>query len=105
MRRALALALLLLAAPLAAQVPGVPAPEAIPQITPEEQKRLDDFVSAASHGMKFFERGDMPSAYEQFVAADAIYPNHPTVVYDMAVLLVRLGRLAEAQEKVDLYLS
>ncbi|HSN69312.1 MAG TPA: tetratricopeptide repeat protein [Thermoanaerobaculia bacterium] len=105
MRRALALALLLLAAPLAAQVSDVPAAEAPPQITPDEQKRQDDFVSAASHGMKFFERGDMASAYEQFVAADAIYPNHPTVVYDMAVLLVRLGRLAEAQEKVDLYLS
>jgi tetratricopeptide (TPR) repeat protein len=109
-RRLLALALLLVALPLAAQPSGEPPtePAAAPAPAPlsrEEQKRHDDFVSAASHGMKFFERGDIASAYEQFVAADGIYPNHPTVVYDMAVLLVRLGRLAEAQEKVDLYLS
>ncbi len=81
-----------------------PAPVTASQ-SPADEKRQDEFVSAASHGIKFFERGDIASAYEQFVAADAIYPNHPTVVYDMAVLLVRLGRLAEAQEKVDLYLS
>lgn len=100
-------AFLFLALPALAQVPAdvaAPPPAGEP-LAQEEQKRQDDFVSAASHGIKFFERGDVASAYEQFVAADAIYPNHPTVLYDMAVLLVRLGRLAEAQEKVDLYLS
>jgi hypothetical protein len=102
-RAGLALLAFLVALPLAAQEPPGVAPDEPVELTQEEQQKREEFVNAASHGVKFFERGDIASAYEQFVAADGIYPNHPTVVYNMAVLLVRLGRLAEAQEKVDLY--
>lgn len=114
LRILMAAALGLVAASLSAATdapPPRPAPAALAALagpgplSQEDQQRQDEFVSAASHGLKFFERGDIASAYEQFVAADAIYPNHSTVVYDMAVLLVRLGRLAEAQEKVDLYFA
>ena len=65
----------------------------------------DEFVRAAKFATRYFELGDMTSAYERFQEANAIVPNHPAILYDTAVVLVKMGRYAEAEEKIQTYLS
>jgi tetratricopeptide (TPR) repeat protein len=48
---------------------------------------------------------DYAAAYDQFAKADALQPDNPGVLYDMAVLLAKSGRWSEAQRKVDRYLQ
>lgn len=63
----------------------------------------DDFAKAAFFGKKFFDLKEYTSAYEQFARADAVKPDDPAVLYDMALVLAKAGRYAEAQVKVDRY--
>ncbi len=66
---------------------------------------LEEFTKAVFFGRKFFEMKDYASAYDQFAKADALQPDNPGVLYDMAVLLAKSSRYSEAQTKVDRYLQ
>jgi tetratricopeptide (TPR) repeat protein len=65
----------------------------------------DDFAKAVFFGRKFADMNDYAAAYDQFAKAEALQPDNPAVIYDMAVLLAKSGRWSEAQRKVDRYLQ
>lgn len=92
---ALAVIALLIAIPLFAQEP---APAPVPA-----DANSDEFAKAVYFGKKFFELGDYTNAFAQFAKADALQPDQPGVLYDMAMLLARAGRYSESQAKVDRY--
>lgn len=95
-------------APAPVPAPATPPPVATPAATPAAALRpeiAEDFVKAVFFGRKFFELKDYPSAYDQFVKADALQADHPTVLYDMALVLAKAGRYSDAQVKVDRYLQ
>lgn len=123
--RTLVLALSFVAAAAAAQQVPPPAtavplanastletPATAPQQTappvaaaPAGPTNAEEFVKAAFFGRKFFDMKDYASAYDQFAKADALQPDNPGVLYDMALLLAKSGRYSEAQTKVDRYLQ
>lgn len=74
-----------------------PAPAAVVDSTVEE------FEKAAFFGRKFFDLKEYGSAFDQFAKAEAIRPDHPAVLYNMALVLAKAGRFAEAQVRVDRY--
>ncbi|HEX2836077.1 MAG TPA: tetratricopeptide repeat protein [Thermoanaerobaculia bacterium] len=93
---------------LQAQESPVPAPAPQAQTaTPAAAPSANDeeFTKAAFFGHRFAELGEYASAYEQFEKANAIKPDDPAVLYDMAVVLARAGRYSDAQVKVDRYLQ
>ena len=65
----------------------------------------EEFDKAVFFGRKFADLGEFASAYEHYAKADALKADQPAVLYNMAVLLARLGRYAESQVKVDRYLQ
>lgn len=69
-----------------------------------EAKRIE-VMRATVFAEKYFALGDYASALEQYSRADAILPNHPAVLFNTALILSRVGRLAEAQTKIDSYLQ
>jgi YD repeat-containing protein len=75
-----------------------PAPQAAPQAT-------EEFTKAFFFGRKFADMKDYPSAFDQFKKADALQPDNPAVLYDMAVVLAKAGRYSEAQTKTDRYMQ
>jgi len=110
------IALLLLAA--LAQEPPTPAPAPAPapapsgapapppaQTPPASDPHPEEFAKAVFFGKKFAYMKDYTSAYEQFAKADALQPDNPAVLYDMAAILAKAGRYSEAQTKVDRYLQ
>jgi hypothetical protein len=86
--------------PAPAPVPAAPAPQpaASAAMPPSEE-----FVKAVYFGKKFADRKDYATAYQHFAKADALQPDVPGVLYNMGVLLARVGRYSEAQAKVDRY--
>lgn len=87
--------ILLLVLPLSAFAQDVPASPA----------NDEEFAKSVFFGKKFADMGDYASAYDNLAKADALKPDQPTVLYDMAVVLARAGRYSEAQVKVDRYLQ
>lgn len=65
----------------------------------------EEFTRFVFFGKKFADLGEYASAYEQFAKADALKPDQPAVLYNMAVVLARAGRYSESQVKVDRYLQ
>ena len=65
----------------------------------------DEFTKAVFFGKKFADMGEYASAVEQYTKADAATPDQPAVLYNLAVVLARAGRYAEAQVKADRYLE
>ena len=65
----------------------------------------EDFAKAVFFGRKFADMNDYAAAYDQFAKAEALQPDNPAVLYDMAVLLAKSGRWSEAQRKVDRYVQ
>ena len=63
----------------------------------------EEYTKAVFFGKKFAEMKDWTSAYQQFAKADALQPDQPPVLYNMAVLLAKAGRYSESQAKVDRY--
>ena len=82
---------------------GVLAQDAPPQAPAASNQ--DEFTKAVFFGKKFADIGEHASAYEQFAKADALMPDQPAVLYNMAVVLARAGRYSESQVKVDRYLQ
>lgn len=64
----------------------------------------EEFTKAVYFGKKFADLGEYASAYEQYAKADTFKPDQPAVVYNMAVILARAGRYADAQVQTDRYL-
>lgn len=67
------------------------------------QNTKDEFTKAVFFARKYFELKEYASAYEQFAKADALMPDQPAVLYNMAVLLARSGKFSESQRIVDRY--
>ena len=65
----------------------------------------EEFGRAVAFGKRFADMGDYASAVEHFVKADAVKPDQPAVLYNLAVVLARAGQYGEAQVKVDRYLQ
>ena len=63
----------------------------------------DEFTKAVFFGKKFAEMGDYAAAHEHLAKADALKPDQPAVVYNMAVVLARAGRYVDAQVAVEKY--
>jgi tetratricopeptide (TPR) repeat protein len=72
---------------------------------PAPNTNSDDFAKAVFFGRKFADMNDYAAAYDQFAKAEALQPDNPAVLYDMAVLLAKSGRWSEAQRKVDRYVQ
>jgi tetratricopeptide (TPR) repeat protein len=70
--------------------------------TPEEKGEFEKLVL---FGKRFSEIGDYRAAWEKFDAADRIFSDQPGVLFNLSVLLIRLGRFSEAQAKVNRYQS
>jgi ribosomal protein L40E len=64
----------------------------------------DEFVGIARFAANYFEIGEHEEAYEHLRKADAMIPNHPAILYNGAVVLVAMGRYAEAAERIQTYL-
>lgn len=64
----------------------------------------EEFVRAARFASRYYDLGDLSSAFQQLQQANAAFPDHPSILHNLAVVLTRLGRYAEAQEQVDAYL-
>jgi tetratricopeptide (TPR) repeat protein len=79
-----------------------PAPPPAPATAPAQ---TEEFTKAVFFGKKFFDMHDYASAYDQFAKADALQPDTPAVLYDMAAVLAKAGRYGEAQTKVDRYMQ
>src|SRR6266576_4138727 len=70
--------------------PPAPAPPAqIPEAQAPAAPATDEFAKAVYFGKKFFEMSDYANAWQQFAKADALQPDQPGVLYDMAMLLAR----------------
>lgn len=65
----------------------------------------DEFTKSVFFGKRFADMGDYASAVEHYAKADAAKPDQPAVLYNLAVVLARAGRYAEAQVKADRYLE
>jgi tetratricopeptide (TPR) repeat protein len=63
----------------------------------------DEFQKAVYFGKKFAEMGEYASAYENLAKAEQLKPDHSAVIYNMAVVLARAGRYADAQVAVEKY--
>lgn len=63
----------------------------------------DEFEKAVYFGKKFAEMGEYDSAYEHLAKAEALEPDRSAVIYNMAVVLARAGRYADAQVAVEKY--
>lgn len=78
---------------------------AFAQETPPAADPQEELSKALFFGQKFAGLGEYASAYEQYARADALKPDQPAVLYNMAVVLARAARYSEAQVKVDRYLQ
>ena len=97
-----------IAAVAAAQEQPVPVPVPAPVPVPETVQAAPDpnaeeFAKAVLFGKKFFDLKEYASAYEQFAKADALRPDDPAVLYNMALVLAKAGRYSDAQVKADRY--
>lgn len=84
---------------------GALAQDAPPPAAPDPavQAAEDEFAKAVFFGKKFADMGDFAAAYEHLSKADALKPDQSAVVYNMAVVLARAGRYADAQVAVEKY--
>ena len=85
--------------------PPAPAPAPSPATTAAAPSHDEEFGKAVFFGKKFADMKDYASAYDQFTKADALQPDNPAVLYNMAAILAKAGRYSEAQTKVDRYMQ
>lgn len=82
--------------------------EIIIHVRPADRSTLSvaeeqEFLSAATFGARFYEAGDFESAIQQLRVADKLLPGHPALLYNLVVVLARLGQLDDAEVKLDMY--
>lgn len=63
----------------------------------------EEFAKSVFFGTKFAEMSEYDLAQEHYAKADALKPDQPAVLYNLAVVLTRAGRYSDAQVKVDRY--
>src|SRR5712691_4808768 len=76
-----------------------PTPPPAPVVDPN----AEEYAKAVFFGRKFFDLKEYGSAYQQFAKADALKPDQPAILYNMALVLAKAGRYGEAQVKADRY--
>ncbi|HSP17618.1 MAG TPA: hypothetical protein VLV78_22930 [Thermoanaerobaculia bacterium] len=88
-----------------AQQPAPPVTETAAPAPPPAaaDPTIEEYSKAVYFGRKFFELKEYGSAYEQFAKADALKPDQPPILYDMALVLAKAGRYADSQVRVDRY--
>ncbi|HEY3053817.1 MAG TPA: tetratricopeptide repeat protein [Thermoanaerobaculia bacterium] len=91
--------------PPAPQQPAPPVTDTAPPPPPAPvvDPNAEEYAKAVFFGRKFFDLKEYGSAYEQFAKADALKPDQPPVLYDMALVLAKAGRFGEAHVKADRY--
>ncbi len=77
--------------------------EDIREMRPATQEEIDEFEKAILFGKRFAEISDFRAAWEHFDQADRIFNDQPGVLFNLSVLLTRLGRFSDAQAKVNRY--
>ncbi len=65
----------------------------------------EEFATAADFGQRFFEAKNFTASLTWFEKADSILRDQPVILYDTALVLVRLQRYDEAQRRIDRYLA
>ena len=105
--RCAALIAFLVASAAAAQQPAPPVTDTAPPspAVNAPDRAAEDYAKAVLFGRKFFELKEYGSAYEQFARADALKPDQPAILYNMALVLAKAGRYGEGQVKADRYLQ
>ncbi len=65
----------------------------------------EEFAAAADFGRRFFEAGNYDAALMWLQKADSILHDQPAVLYDTALMLVKLQRYDDAQRTLDRYVA
>src|SRR5436190_10116085 len=64
----------------------------------------EDFATAADFGHRFFEAGNYAAALTWFEKTESIIRDQPAILFNTALVLVKLQRYDEAQRRLDRYL-
>ncbi len=64
----------------------------------------EDFATAADFGHRFFEAGNYAASLTWFEKAESLIRDQPAILFNTALVLVKLGRYDEAQRRLDRYL-
>jgi tetratricopeptide (TPR) repeat protein len=64
----------------------------------------EDFAAAADFGHRFFDAGNYAASLTWFEKAESIIHDQPPVLFDTALVLVKLQRYDDAQRRLDRYL-
>lgn len=75
---------------------ATPVPAQVAAADPQEE-----FATAFDFGSRFFEAGNFSAALTFFENADAIVRDQPATLFNVALILARLERHDEAQQRVD----
>lgn len=78
---------------------SIPSPEAV------SDEEREQFVRSARFASRYHQIGDLESSLEQLQAADAIVPDHPAILHNLAVVYLQTGRYREAQDQIGRYLD
>jgi tetratricopeptide (TPR) repeat protein len=81
------------------------AAEDITESRPATAEEKDEFARAIAFGKRYAAIPDTKAALEHYLRADSIFPDQPGVLYNLAILMVKEGRYADAQSRVDRYLA
>lgn len=81
------------------------AAEDITESRPATAEEKDEFSRAIAFGKRYAAIPDTKAALEHYLRADAIFPDQPGVLYNLAILMVKEGRYADAQARVNRYLA
>jgi tetratricopeptide (TPR) repeat protein len=65
----------------------------------------DDFATAADFSRRFFDAGNYTAALTWLQKADSVFRDQPAVLYDTALVFVKLQRYDEAQRVLDRYIA
>jgi len=64
----------------------------------------EDFATAADFGHRFFEAGNYAASLTWFEKAESLIRDQPPILFNTALVLVKLQRYDEAQRRLDRYL-
>ncbi len=79
--------------------------EDITESRPATAEEKDEFTRAIAFGKRYADLGDTKAALEHYLRAEGIFPDQPDLLYNLAVLMVKEGRYADAQSRVERYLE
>lgn len=65
----------------------------------------EEFATATDFGRRFFEAGNFAASLTWFEKADSILRDQPAILYNTALVLVKLQRYDDAQRRIDRYIA